>query len=280
VPVRVTALASLLVLLPAARGLPAADPPPRDKDATVVISFNVHAGFDELGGWAFDRMLTELRAAGPDVAALQEVSRGWVVNGCADLYELARESLGMHGVHGPSVLTDWGSAVFTREGIGPARTTPLPPPNLTLSRAVTTVERAIPGASPRRIHATHLHHREADPSIREAQARALVEMLSVTGDAVLLGDFNALPESEAMRILRGAGWEDAAGPPEVARFAPTYPPTDPARLLAAILPGDPSRLLRWVVAPPWGTDHGAVIARFAPVRPAVSVPAEAPAANP
>lgn len=273
-------VAAVLALLPLARGVPRSAPPAKDPAATVVVSFNFHAGFDEQGGWAFDRMLRELKAARPDVAALQEASRGWVVNGCADLYELTRESLGMHGVHGPTVGTDWGSAVFTREPIGPARTTRLPPPSLRLSRGITAVERGEPGASPRLILATHLHHREAEPALRELQARAIADAFPASPDAVLLGDFNALPDAETMRILHEAGWIDAAGPPETARLAPTYPSRDPVRRIDTILLGDASRVLDCGVAPPWGSDHRAVIARFAPWGSPLSSPGAAPSAQP
>jgi endonuclease/exonuclease/phosphatase family metal-dependent hydrolase len=259
----VSVAAAALVLLPLARGVPSAPVPEPDPDGTVVVSFNLHAGFDERGGWAFDRMMRELRATHPDVVALQEVSRGWVVNGGADLFELARESLGFRGVHGPTVSTDWGSAVFARAGIESARTVPLPPRDLALSRAFTIVELAA-GSFPRRVVATHFHHRAEDDALRELQARVLADSVPATPDAILAGDFNARPESGAMALLRDAGWLDAAGPPEIARRAPTFPSAAPARRIDAILAGDPSRVAACDVAPPWGSDHRAVVARFRP----------------
>ncbi len=263
-PVRPLAWVALAaVALPVARGTPRAPAPPADPVDPVVITFNLHAGFDERGGWAFDRMMDGLRAARPDVVALQEVSRGWLINGAADLFELSRERLGLHGVPGPTVRNDWGSAVFSRRTILSAETAPLPPP-MNLSRAVTRAELE-PGRGPRVVVATHLHHREGDPAVREQQAAALTARFPASPDAVLLGDFNALPESGAFAVLRAAGWTDAAGDPGEARDAPTYPSRDPVRRIDTILVGDAARVAGVEVAPPWGSDHRAVILRWSPV---------------
>lgn len=262
-----------IALLPLLRGVPTSRPSPRDEGGVpasrpsrdegvaVVVTFNLHAAFDERGGWAFDRMMRELGAQRPDVAALQEVSRGWVVNGSADLYELARERLGLTGAYGPSVTTDWGNAVFVRGEIARVSTSPLPPRDLALTRAVTVVERAPEGGYPLRVVATHLHYRTGDDAIRDLQARAIATV-SASPDAVLLGDFNAQPESECFAILRAAGWIDAAGTPESAARAPTFPAAQPVRRIDTIFVGDPSRVLSCEVAPSWGSDHRAVIARL------------------
>jgi endonuclease/exonuclease/phosphatase family metal-dependent hydrolase len=200
-----------IALLPLLRGVPTSPPPTRDDAAAVVVTFNLHAGFDERGGWAFDRMIRSLKEQGPDVAALQEVSRGWVVNGSADLYELAREQLGLTGAYGPSVTTDWGNAVFVRGTIVAASMSPLPPPDLALTRSVLVGAREGDGY-PRRIVATHLHHRTADDAIRELQARAITASFPASREAVLLADFRAArTASQCFSILRGAGWSDAGG---------------------------------------------------------------------
>ena len=257
-----------LALLPLVRGVPKSPPPPMRGDGTaVVVSFNLHAGFDERGGWAFDRMIRSLREQGPDVAALQEVSRGWVINGCADLYELSREKLGLTATYGPTVTTDWGSAVFVRGTIARAATSPLPPPDLNLSRALTVVERGEADVFPRRILATHLHHRTEDDVIRDLQARAIADSYPVSADAVLLGDFNAQPRSRCFSILRDAGWSDAAGTPEEASAAATFPAARPVRRIDTIFVGDASRVVSCEVAPGWGSDHRAVIVRLRTASP-------------
>lgn len=258
---RPIALAGLLVAaVPLLRGVPRAPVPVPDPDGAVVVTFNLHAGFDERGGFAFDRMMTALREARPDVVALQEVSRGWVINGCADLFELARERLGFEGTAGPSIRSDWGNAVLARAPVLTVRTVALPPP-MHLARAATRVELAA-SRGPRVVIATHLHHRTEDDAIRDTQAAALAERFQASADAVLLGDFNALPESVTFAVLRSAGWLDSAGEPEEAGRAPTYPARDPVRRIDTILVGDRGHVAACEVCPPWGSDHCAVRLRW------------------
>jgi endonuclease/exonuclease/phosphatase family metal-dependent hydrolase len=258
--------AVLVAFVPLARPelFPAAPAP--DESArpgeTRAVTLNLHAGFDERGGWSFDREMQSLRAARPDVVALQEVSRGWVINGSADLYELARESLGLHGVPGPSVRSDWGNAVFSRTRPGASSTIALPPRALPIPRAVTSVDVPLEDGSALRVLATHLHHVQADSTVRELQATFLAALPKVTGagGSLLLGDFNALPGSRCLSILREAGWTDVHGPE--AGSGETFPASDPVRRIDTVLHRGGLRLSAARVAEDWGSDHRAVIADF------------------
>jgi endonuclease/exonuclease/phosphatase family metal-dependent hydrolase len=236
-----------------------------------VVSFNLHNGFDEAGGFALDEMLLALRRQDADVIALQEVSRGWVVNGSADLYELARESLGLVGVPGPSVVPDWGNAVFTRWAPSGATVVPLPPRGLSLPRAAALVDLEAPEDETRRLRilATHFHYKTGDDPIRNEQARFVATELGAPPDtmpSILLGDFNAEPGSECLAILASGGWSDVfavdEADAEVDAEALTYPSGEPTRRIDTIFFRGPWRLLRAEAAPPWGSDHRAVIAEL------------------
>jgi endonuclease/exonuclease/phosphatase family metal-dependent hydrolase len=243
---------------------PAAAPPEESARPGEIraVTFNLHAGFDERGGWSFDREMQSLRAARPDVVALQEVSRGWVINGSADLYELARESLGLHGVPGPSVRSDWGNAVLSRTRPGASSTLALPPRSLPIPRAVTSVDVPLEDGSALRVLATHLHHVEADSTVRHLQATFLAALPKVTGagGSLLLGDFNALPDSRCLAILREAGWTDVHVPGT--EGGGTFPASDPLRRIDTVLHRGGLRLAEARVAESWGSDHRAVIADF------------------
>jgi endonuclease/exonuclease/phosphatase family metal-dependent hydrolase len=258
--------AVLLAFVPLARLelFPAAAPPEESEEPETIraVTFNLHQGFDERGGWSFDREMRSLRAARPDVVALQEVSRGWVINGGADLYELARESLGLHGVPGPSVRSDWGNAVFSRTPPGASSNIALPPRTLPIPRAVTSVDVPLTDGSALRVLATHLHHPEADDEIRDFQATFLAALPKVTGagGSLLMGDFNALPESRCLSVLREAGWTDVHVPG--AGGGETFPASEPVRRIDTILHRGGLRLSTTRVADDWGSDHRAVIADF------------------
>jgi endonuclease/exonuclease/phosphatase family metal-dependent hydrolase len=244
--------------------LPAASPPEVGAAAGGIraVTLNVHAGFDERGGWSFDRQMRSLRAARPDVVALQEVSRGWVINGGADLFELARESLGLHGVPGPSVRSDWGNAVFSRTPPGARSNLPLPPRSLPIPRAVMAVDVPLDDGSALRVLATHLHHVAADSAVRDFQATFLAALPEVTGagGSLLLGDFNALPDSRCLSVLRDAGWTDVHAPG--AGAGETFPASAPARRIDTVLYRGGLRPSATRTAGDWGSDHRAVIADF------------------
>jgi endonuclease/exonuclease/phosphatase family metal-dependent hydrolase len=232
-----------------------------------IVTFNLHNGFDERGGFALDQMLANLRGENADLIALQEVSRGWLINGSADLFELTREAMGMPGVPAPSVTSDWGNAVFARWEPNSAELVPLPPDSLRLPRSVVLVNiaGAEPGAPELRVLATHFHHRKDEAHVRETHARFLLEAFAgKIGGApgILLGDFNSLPDSSPLAILRRAGWHDAFDPDDVE--STTYPSKDPIRRIDTIFWRGPLRLDRAEVAPPWGSDHRAVIAEIFP----------------
>jgi endonuclease/exonuclease/phosphatase family metal-dependent hydrolase len=255
-----------LVCLPLARPR-LFPPPPAAEDAGAdrlrAVSFNLHAGFDELGGWSFDREMDALAEAKPDVVALQEVSRGWVINGCADLFELARERLGMPGVAAPSVRSDWGNAIFARWEPATFENLALPPPGLPIPRAVGVATVPLPGEHTLRVLATHFHHPAADDSIRVQQAGFVAGLSDPrhVDAALLLGDLNALPDSECLEVLRVGGWRDVArGEGEVGG---TFPSAEPVRRIDTILYRGSLRLEAAEVAPPWGSDHRAVLADFA-----------------
>ena len=225
------------------------------RDSPRVVAFNLHAGFDELGTYAFPSMMEKLVAEDADVIALQEVSRGWLINGSADLFELARSAIPQPGVFAPSVGGDWGNAVFSKAAVQSVEEMPLPPPALSLSRAVLAVDLRTNAAQPFRVLATHFHHRTPDDSIRVLQARAVAEHFTGREPSVLLGDFNATPGSEAMEILRAAGWRDVL--PTGGDF--TYPSRAPDRRIDTILVRGPVEILAALVTPEWGSDHRAVV---------------------
>lgn len=225
-----------------------------------ILSFNLHAGFDERGGFDFNSMMDSVRAEHADVVALQEVSRGWLINGSADLFELARRSLAGDAAFGASVGGDWGNAVFSRAPITRIENVELPPRDLSLTRSVLAVE--VGGAL--RVLATHYHHRASDDSIREIHSQFIVERFTgAETPSILLGDFNAAPGSPSLTTLEGGGWRDVASLPGA---GPTYPSRAPERRIDTIftrgLEATATRVL-----PAWGSDHRGVGADVVPLVP-------------
>lgn len=161
-----------------------------------------------------------LRALQPDVIGLQEVRQ---VPGVVDNQaETLARALEMHHYFEPA--TPWGGgdeglALLSRHPISGRRVHALP-------HAVPTERRLLVGAvletpdGPVEVYTTHLNYRLNDGGKREDQIVAVDDHIGGTPSElpkVLMGDFNATPDSDEIRFLRGAHssagrrtfWQDA-----------------------------------------------------------------------
>ena len=79
-----------------------------------VMSYNIHQGFGTAGDLDMEALAQNIEAESPDIIALQEVSRGWMINGSVDTLEWLSQRLGMPYVWGPAADSTWGNALLTR----------------------------------------------------------------------------------------------------------------------------------------------------------------------
>jgi len=148
-----------------------------------------------------------LRAQQPDVVALQEV---WEEEGGRAQASVLAEALGFHQVWASRYAIDGvaiGNAILSRWPILESETRPLPAPperdelrNVTLARV----------DGPRgkfRIYTTHLNWRFDQSDVRQEQVRSVARFIAETGGdqypPILTGDFNAVPDSDEIRMLTG-----------------------------------------------------------------------------
>jgi endonuclease/exonuclease/phosphatase family metal-dependent hydrolase len=173
------------------------------------MSYNLHNGFNTDGRLDMEALAQIIEESDADVVGLQEVSRGWVVNGSVDMLQWLSQRLDMPYVTGPTEGLLWGNAVLSRYPIVSSETVPLPPESLLFRRGYTLVEIDI-GSSTMRLINTHLHHITEDSEIRQEQVPPLIEAWGGAPRTVLLGDFNATPDSPEMQLLTGAGLVDVS----------------------------------------------------------------------
>ena len=62
----------------------------------------------------------------PDIVALQEVTRGWVIYGSFDMLVWLSQRLDMPYVYGPAADSVWGNAILSRYPMSGALTIPMP----------------------------------------------------------------------------------------------------------------------------------------------------------
>ena len=175
-----------------------------------VMSYNLHQGFGVDGYLAIEDLADAIEEQQPDIIALQEVSRGWVIDGSFDMLPWLSRRLDMPYVWGPAADSVWGNAILSRFPISNSRTQPMPNNSqLQLKRSFTTAEIDVGAGESLTVIATHLHHVEDEGHLRKPQVRALLQAWEGRGRSVIMGDLNALPSDPEMLLLMEAGLEDA-----------------------------------------------------------------------
>jgi endonuclease/exonuclease/phosphatase family metal-dependent hydrolase len=185
-----------------------------------------------------------LRALGPDVVALQEVRE--VPGQLPNQAEVLARAVGLHHVFAPATPFGGGEeglAILAREPMLEKCVIELPHAQPT-ERRILLSTRVGSGPGSVWVHTTHLNYRLAHGREREDQVQAIDASLagrSTDRPQILMGDFNARPESDEIRYLRGlatlggrrayyqdawdrlhpgeTGWTWAAANPYTARLA-------------------------------------------------------------
>ncbi|HEY5909649.1 MAG TPA: endonuclease/exonuclease/phosphatase family protein [Verrucomicrobiae bacterium] len=206
-----------------------------------VLTYNVHHGEGVDGRLDLDRIATVIRAASPDLVALQEVDRYARRTGGIDQTATYARLTGLHAWFGaamPFQGGEYGQALLSRWPLQQPTVLPLPGTRGREPRIVVTAIVDIPRLGRIRLAGLHLDAGQDDGD-RWTQAGALLQGLKSDSVRTLLaGDFNATPESRVMqRILApGNGWVDTAGQ----WAAPTIPAESPKSRIDFVLASPPA----------------------------------------
>jgi endonuclease/exonuclease/phosphatase family metal-dependent hydrolase/uncharacterized membrane protein len=259
------AVATLLALLgafiaPAAAGPSSGTLPP---DGSLrVAAFNVHSGYGMDGRFDPVAIADVLRDEAVDVVVLNEVDRGWLLEGGHDLLSLLRRDLDLpHAAFAPAADEVWGNAILSRVPIESLRVERLPRAGAAMQRSLLSAVVSTATGERVAIVGTHLHHVTEEPAVRLAQARAVAAEVSRLRSrnlpVAVLGDLNApanAPELEPLGFMRDA----------VPGGAPTYPADDPvARLDHVLVSGDLTAFDRTIVDTQV-SDHRPVVVTLSP----------------
>lgn len=191
-----------------------------------LMTYNLHNGFNPGGDLDMEALAKVIEDADPDIIALQEISRGWLISGRVDMLDWLSQRLDMPYVTGPTEGKLWGNAVLSKYPVTESINYELPPQNLFLRRGLLLVNIDIGNGESLNIIATHLHHIPADSEIRQQQVPALLALWDTAKFTVITGDMNAKPDSPEMALLREAGLVDVMDgsiPPEGYTFNSVEP---------------------------------------------------------
>ncbi|MBP7045521.1 MAG: endonuclease/exonuclease/phosphatase family protein [Chloroflexi bacterium] len=192
------------------------------------MTYNIHNGFDPMGNLGLEAIAQVIEAQQPDVVALQEVSRGWVINGSADTLLWLANRLEMPYVYGPTAGPLWGNAILSRLPLQEAQLHPLPPDNLLLQRGVIEARYALAGGQSLNVFATHFHHPDDGSAVRLMQAQTVNDVWGERPFSLFMGDLNAEPAAPEIELLSHAGWQDVVALSQISPDA-TYDALTPSR---------------------------------------------------
>jgi endonuclease/exonuclease/phosphatase family metal-dependent hydrolase len=219
-----------------------------------IMTYNLHNGFNPQGSLDLETLARTIEQQQVDVIGLQEVSRGWVVNGSVDMLSWLAQRLEMVYIFAPTTGPIWGNAVLTRLPLVSSEEFPLPPDNLLLTRGVLSVTVDTGNGTTLTVLNTHYHHIGPDSDIRVQQSVAILARWPDPRRTVLIGDLNALPESVEMRRLGAAGWQEALAVNGVTSPL-TFPSTGPVRQIDYIWVSPDLQVGETAVLPDAGSDH-------------------------
>jgi endonuclease/exonuclease/phosphatase family metal-dependent hydrolase len=177
-----------------------------------VLSWNLHFGFDVRGWSDLEATARAIEASGAEVVGLQEVSRGWYVNGSTDMLAWLQRRLRMpYARFAGASDAIWGNAVLSRHPIVAGQVVRLPRGGVPLRRNALLVELDLGAGRRLRVAVTHLHHVEGPEGarVRLAQLPPLLDAVAGRSATVLMGDLNARPGSAEIALVERAGLTDA-----------------------------------------------------------------------
>ena len=216
----VTALAILvpltaLVTLPAAASV---EPPATFR----VMTYNIHQGYDAGNVPALDALVDTIGREAPDVVVLQEVVRGWLIDGQHDVVGVLAARLGMSYVFGPNIGDLYGNAVLSRYPMTDVRRVAFAKEPGARYQPRGAILVSIAGVL---VVATHLDEHADASAIRLEQVRTLLREWNGRQPAIIACDCNALPEAPELALIDAAGFGDLAA--QAGGKALTFPAAAP-----------------------------------------------------
>lgn len=228
-----------------------------------LLDWNLHYGVSADPSVRLDEMVATIEDSGADVVALQEVSRGWVLGGGADMATYLARQTGMRVAFVPAADRQFGNALLwdpLRGDLDDVARHALPYGAGPQERSAISATLDAAGV-PVRVTSVHLQHREENTPTRLDQLETLLADEPVEGAYVLAGDLNAEPGWDEIIFLEEQGLDsgqDAAGDPD----ALTSPSVAPAHRIDWVLGSDDVTFRSFEVLDVTASDHRPLLAEL------------------
>lgn len=223
-------VAVLALLGAVVAAVPASAPEQVDRDPATVrlLDWNLHYGVSDRPDVDLDEIARVIEESGADVVTLQEVSRGWVMGGGADMATFLARELAMDAVFVPAADRQFGNVILWKRYLGAVSDvefTALPYGMGPQKRSAVSATLDL-GGVPLRLTSVHLQHRVQNTPTRVEQLTTLLEAEPVEGAYVIGGSLNAEPGWAETQLLESHGLssaQDDAGDPGALTFPSRAP---------------------------------------------------------
>ncbi len=200
-----------------------------------IMTYNLHNGFNTKGKLNIEEIAQVIESNKPDIVALQEVSRGWVVNGRLDMLAWLSQRLNMPYVFGPTADHFWGNAILSRYPIlaysrGDLPSGDLPPGDLLMPSGFIVALIDLGNDQRIKVINTQFHHPKGYTDIGQLQSQAIIDFWAGVDHTVLLGNLSAVPQDQEIVMLEQADLIDAAAN-VYPKLAYTFPSDNPQQRL-------------------------------------------------
>jgi endonuclease/exonuclease/phosphatase family metal-dependent hydrolase len=175
-----------------------------------VMTYNINNGFSPEGKLDIDEIAEVIEAQNPDIVALQEVSRGWVINGGLDMLAWLSYRLQMPYVFAPTTDAFSGNAILSRYPITAFSRENLPPPDSLKKQGFMVALINISDYEQMKVITTQLDPAEKNSDLRQLQVQTIINFWGGLDTTVILGDLNAARVNPEIAKLMRASLEDAS----------------------------------------------------------------------
>jgi endonuclease/exonuclease/phosphatase family metal-dependent hydrolase len=174
-----------------------------------VMTYNLNDGFNTQGKLDIDEIAKVIETNRPDVVALQEVSRGSLVNGRVDMLLWLSHRLQMPYVYGPTTDQFTGNAILSRYPIIAYVKEILPPPELVPPRGFIVALIKLNDTQQVKVINTQFAN-ENDTDVQKSETQAIIDFWGGLGGTIIMGDLNAQPKSMTIEKFYMSRLNDAA----------------------------------------------------------------------
>ena len=205
-----TAVVAATLLIPIILWFTQAEPvsPTTGNTPLRVMTYNIHFGTNPRGQLDLEALAQVIEAENPDVVGLQEVSRGWLINGSVDMLVWLANRLEMNLFFGPATDAQWGNGVLTKLPVIEQTYHALPTDDLLLRRGF--IHSRLVGKDGREFDLinTHYHHLADGGDIRQMQSQTILDYVQGMSPAIIMGDLNAEHGLAEIDMIVGGGYGD------------------------------------------------------------------------